>query len=192
MTKMIRYFAVVIAMVFLSTVLVNMSVFFYVVAHDEAFYRLYNISEGIKDDGLMSEMWLDGIERTIEKSDFFVSAIDFIWLASFINLIAAVWVGSYKMKREGYFSLLGLMTLGVMAGMFVLSVFIELSEWFTEIIINKVLLGYTFATPFYNFYIENAGVVSMVIIFVAIILNFVDFDFSKFNTRKEKELKEIN
>jgi len=190
--KLVRYFAVVIAMVLFSTVLVNMSVFFYVVAHDEAFYRLYNVSSGLKDDGHISQMWLDKIETTIEKSDFFIGVVDLLWLAAFINMVAAVWIGSYKMKRQGYFSLLGLLTLGTMAGLFILSVFIELSDWFKDIIINKALQGYTFAAPYYNFYIDNAGVISMVIILVALLLNFVDFDFSKFNTRKEKELKEIN
>jgi len=192
MMRVMNFFMFVIAATFISTIALNSAVFFYVVAHDEVFYELYNVSATLDDKGIMHDGFLEDIESAIEGSDFIIPALDMVWLAAFLSMVISIWIGSYTAKREGYFSVLGMLTIGMMILMFVTSVFIELSQWFKNLIINEVLLGYEFSAPFYTFYIDNAGVVSMIIILVAIALNFIDFDFSKFTARKEKEKEEIN
>jgi len=79
----------------------------------------------------------------------------------------------------------------VVVFLFLSSIFYQISDWLFDVFIKNLLNNYSFAIPFFSFYLENYGLINAIIITIALILNFVDFDFSKFTTRKDKEKEEI-
>jgi hypothetical protein len=71
--------------------------------------------------------------------------------------------------------------------MFILSFVITFSEWFRDQVVLSVLPVISLSLPFFSYYLNNIGIINFVVILICLILNFVDFDLTKFKTRKNKE-----
>ena len=186
-----KNFGTVISFSLISTILLSVMLFFYVANHDYLFIEIYDIGENFVDNDLMSVSFLDGIENVFLEMQVIPQTLDILWLLSFIMLVIGVWRNSYFADRLGYFSIVSLLTYGVMVFLFLSSIFYQISDWLFDVFIKNLLNNYSFAIPFFSFYLENYGLINAIIITIALILNFVDFDFSKFTTRKDKEKEEI-
>lgn len=177
----------------LSSIALGMSLFTYVLAYDEIFYRMYEVAEDLNTNGILPTEFLTEIEETIEWTQFLPQYLDFFWFASFVAFSITFLVACYRAEREGYLSLFSLLTFGIMLMLFMSGIFMQVSEWFNTVIYDYLLSGISFNTPLFNWYLANYGKYNIILAIVGIILNFVDFDFSKILQRKDKEnLSEIN
>lgn len=118
--------------------------------------------------------------------------LDYVWFGSFISLIIGSLIFSYNRKRENYFSLLSMATLGIIIFVYFGGFIIQLTTWFQVEILLAVFPTFSSQAPIFNWYLNNLGIINLVLISVNILANFIDLDFSKFNKRKEGEsLNEI-
>ena len=72
--------------------------------------------------------------------------------------------------------------------LFTSSIFIEISQWFYDIVFLGLLENMTIELNFFTYYLDNYGIINMIIVFVCLFVNFIDLDFLKFSTRKNKEM----
>ena len=181
-----RYMAIVLFS-FISTLTLTTTLLLFVIFHDTLFYRLYDISSTLESEGLIKTWMLNSIEDVINVGSTIPAVLDYLWLASFILMVLVMFKVSYSAKRDGYFSTLAFITYGIMVLLFFGSIISQVSDWYYDIMINGLLKSFNTNIPLFSYYILHQGLINMIIIFICVILNFIDFDMIKFYTRKDKE-----
>lgn len=171
----------------ISTVTLGMGIFIYVIMHDYLFITLNNIVEDLITAGGISVLFSGIIEGFINNSVKILSALDYIWVIIFITLVWELCVFSYHAKRQGYASIFGFLSFGIMIFLFISSIFESVTSYLHDIFFSAILQNVTTKLTFFNFYIDNYVLVNLVIVCVCVVLNFVDFDTATFFTRKNKE-----
>ena len=181
-----KNFMILTMLTMLSTIALTMGLFVYVAQHDLAWLPIYEIGESFVDTGIMDLAFLDVMADVFVIGSEIPKVLDYIWLLSMITLFTQMCYSAYNSKREGFFQIFSFLNYGVLILLFVANYYYKISEWFYDIIINKLLMGIQFNVPFYTFYMDNFGVITLVMIGILMLLNFVDFDLNKFNIRKER------
>lgn len=180
---------------FISSVSVGVSLIFYAFFNDYLLYELASKASDLADAGLISTVFtnfIDGLQGNIVV--LIPTIIDWLWCLAFIGFVYSFLSGAYYSKRENYFSFLKFTTVSIMVVLFAMGLFTTLSTWFNTEILLKLLPSLSYVTPFFSLYLDNIALVNMIIISVAIILNFVDLDLAAFRFRKDidKNNQEIN
>ena len=173
---------------FLSSIAVGFGLLIYAIFNDYVFYELGAVSADLETQGLMSSLFnnfIEGIQGNVLI--LIPTAIDWLWLFAFTLFVFSFLQNAYLSKRENYFSFLKFTTFTIMIVLFAMGLFTTLSTWFNDEIINKLLPNLVYATPFFSLYLDNVALVNLIIIGLAIILNFVDLDLARFRLRKQVE-----
>lgn len=171
-----------------SVLFTSMALLAYVVFND---YFFFYISQ-IVNNGV--GVWLPDWPATITDSfiqgfNVVIPMVDKLWAVTFILLIAGIFIEAYKTKRRGYFELVSLLSFGVMIFLFIFSIWNQVTNYLYSVFIQGILRNISSQLYFFNIYIEYMFIINLVIVIIAILINFIDFDFSKFNTRKDKEIQ---
>lgn len=171
---------------FASSIFIGISLFFYALFTDYIYYPLNQAVILLESSNLLGS-WVGTFMETMQDDVLVLipNLVDLLWVILFIFFVFAFLQSAYKTKREGYMSVLGFLTFGTMAILFVMTIFVTLSTWFQTEFVAKAIPTLAYATPFFSLYLENIGLVNTVILCLAIILNFVDLELSKFNFRKQ-------
>ena len=172
---------------FVSSMILGFALIFLAMYNDYLLAEVDAIYLSFVADGLVGTWVADIIGLGSEILLAVPTFIDIIWLISFLTLVWVLGESSYNAKREGYFSVISLMTYGIMVLLFISSIFLELATWFNTEIVDKALPTLTTSTPFFSYYLAHAGVFNAIIIVVCILLNVFDFDFATYGARKDKE-----
>jgi len=173
---------------FLSTLGLGLGLIFYGVIND---YLLYPLFTSVQDivSSLGLDSWVNSLADTTLSSFSLVPAfLDVLWLIAFISYISILFVSSYETKRLNYYTTLSYLVFGSMIFMFLSSLFLILSDWFLDDIVFKFLPNLSVSTPLFTFYITNAGFINLFIFGALLFVNMVDFDFSSYFMRKDKEI----
>lgn len=159
---------------------------------DYILFNIYSIAQTFESTGL-SQSWVSPFIASIaDYADILPQYIDLFWLLLTVTLFAELIIASYYAKREGWFSVLGFLTFGMLFFLFMTGIFSVIGDWFKSNLIDAVFGGVTYATPFLNFYLNHLFIVNTLVVVVCVIANFIDLDFSSFENRKDKEsLNEI-
>lgn len=180
---------------FISSLSIGFALFFYAVFNDYIYYNLNLAVITLENSGLLGS-WVNTFMVTMQDTVLVLipNLVDLLWVFAFISTTIAFLVSAYYTKREGYFSGLAFLTYGMMAVLFILGIFTTLSEWFQVEFVGRVLPNLVYATPFFNLYLKNVGLINAILIACAIVLNFVDLEITKFKVRKDIDLEtsEIN
>lgn len=168
----------------ISVIVISISMFGYVAYNDYVAYNLYNTALSLRDDGLITQNIVDLGEDALNTPRQILDYLDLLWIFAFVLLCIEVFTASYNMKRESYFSIFSFLTYGVIIILFIVSIIVNLSEWFYDLFITDLLMGFSLNMPFFTWYLNNTGLVTALIIVICIILNYVDFGFMKFYNEK--------
>jgi hypothetical protein len=173
---------------FFSVILIGLALFFYAVFNDYLYYNLNQAVLTLENMGLIGT-WVNDLMVTLQNTVLVLipNLLDLLWVITFIIFAYTFLKSAYYAKREGYLSALSFLTFGIMVVLFVLGIFVTLSEWFQAEFIAKVMPTLLYSTPFFSMYLDNIGLVNTILIFLAIILNFVDLELAKFNFRKQND-----
>jgi len=145
----------------------------YAIFHDYILVKLYNISSDLQALGLIGNNILLSIESTITWASIIPSILDKLWFFGFMFFVVELCIATYNTKREGYFSTLGMLTYGIIILMFVSGIVGTISLWYKGIIYNIIPVLAQDA-PLFNFYMNNLGVINLVLSIGLILLNFID------------------
>ena len=146
--------------------------------------RLISISNTLVSIGLIDNAFASTAEDSASTLLDIISYLDLIWFGAFLTMATSSVIFSYFVKRENYFGLLTMTTIGIIIVTFIGGIIIQVVEWFRDDILNPVFPTISDAMPLFTWYIDNIGVINLIIIGLCIIANFVDLDLSKFNQRK--------
>lgn len=177
----------------LSTLFVGLSMVMIVATNDYILYNFYEISSDLVDSGLMTNSILEFIEDVATTVVGMLSYIDMFWAFTFVLFVVSYMISSYNSKREGYLSIFGFISFGVMAFLFILNLLLNYNESVYNLFFNEILSAVSEELTLFNFYINNFQVVNLFLIIAGLLVNFIPFDALIYNNRKEAdELKEIN
>jgi hypothetical protein len=139
----------------------------------------------LESNGMIGD-WVDTLMGSVQTLvlQYIPTMVDYLWAFAFVTFVFNLLRAAYFAKRESYSSVLAFLTFGIMIIFFIMGIFIQLSEWVQNVFLALVLPTLSYATPFFSLYLENIGLVNTVIIVIAVILNFVDFEFGKFDNQK--------
>lgn len=180
-------FEKIVGFTFTSTLFIFFGLLSYGVLQDYIMFPLYEIAQNLVSSGVSQSWVLTSIEAIDDVVMFFPQVLDLLWLFSAVALGSELIVTSYYLKRRNYFSLLTLMFWGTLVLLFLMNIYLILSNWVLDELLAKILPEVIYSTPFFNFYLTWAGVINTTLIVVCIIINTVDFDLSTYFQRKTKE-----
>lgn len=173
---------------FISSILIGLALFFYAVFNDYVYYNLNLAVVSLEDSGLIGG-WVNTMMENFQDTILVLipNTLDLLWVIVFILFAFNFLRSAYFAKREGYLSALSFLTFGIMTILFIMSIFVTLSTWFQTEFVAKLMPTLVYSTPFFSMYLQNIGLVNVILIALAIILNFVDLEMSRFKFRKEAE-----
>ena len=173
---------------FASSLSIGFALFFYAVFNDYIYYNLNQVVITLQNSGLLGS-WVNTMMENFQDTILVLipNTLDLLWVAVFLIFMYSFLSSAYYVKREGYLSDLSFLTFGIMVVLFIMGIFVTLSNWFADEFIAKVMPTLLYSTPFFSLYLNNIGLVNTALIVLAIILNFVDLELSRFNFRKEPD-----
>ena len=173
---------------FASSLSIGFALFFYAIFNDYVYYYLNQMVVSLQNSGLLGA-WVNTLMETFQDNILVLipNVLDLLWVVTFLLFVYSFLSSAYYVKREGYLSALSFLTFGIMVILFIMGIFVTLSDWFTAEFVAKVIPNLLYSTPFFSLYLQNIGLVNTTLIVFAIILNFVDLELSRFNFRKEPD-----
>lgn len=175
----------------LSVFLIVVVLVFYGVAKDIILFNMFKIGQIFVSTGISGNWILDVIVSTSNVLDIFPQLLDAFWILFAVSLAIELVIASYQSAREGWVSTLGFLTIGILFFLFMTGILSQIGDWLLIEFIQNIFSGLTYSTPFINYYLNNVFVINTVLMVLCIIANFVDFDFSGFRNRKQKENLEV-
>lgn len=187
-SKLIGNFGFLITLNFISAIAIGFALLWVVVFNDYVMYYLYSAYEALFSQGLIAA-WVGTLMENINTTVTLVipNYIDIMWMAFFVVFVIQLFVVSYKLDRESYFSALGFLLFGILITLFLGGIFLQLTDWVQVEFFGRLIPTLSTVTPLFNYYVTNAGVINSIIIVICVLLNVIDFDLSGYFTRKEKE-----
>lgn len=181
---------VIITFSFISSIFLFISMLMIGGLNNYALQKVYSLLIDFINSGVVHSAFQTSADALTGMTDM-LPYIDKLWFISFITLAIGSIVYSYNVNRNNFFGTLSLSIFGLIIFTYVGSIFITLTDWFTQEILYSVFPSISSELPLFTFYITNIGVINLILIVICIIVNFIDLDFSKFNKRKEGDVGEI-
>jgi hypothetical protein len=159
----------------------------YGLAKDYLMYSLYSVAETLQMGGMMPSIFTNAFISVANTLDIIPQFIDLIWLLLTITLFIELILASYYAGRKTWFSSLGFLTFGMLVFMFLTSITVQIASWVQVNLIDGLFSGLVLSMPFFSFYMANVFIINLFVITLCIVSNFLDFDFSGFSSRKDRE-----
>jgi len=174
---------------FLITLTIFIASLIIVATNDYIIFKLYGLTSDFVTANLIPPSYLAIAESMANNYPKIIDYLDMMFLSAFVSMVVSSIAYSYYAKRENYFGILSYAVFGILILSFVGGVFIQISTWFKT---NFMALFPSILPklPMFNFYLNNAGLINLVLLIICLLINFLDLDFSKFNNRKDKDLGE--
>lgn len=173
---------------FLSVIIVFFAALITASLNNYALSDLYNMVSSFASTGMIPPSFVATADLTVANYANILNYLDYVWLSAFIGFVISSLVLSYHKKREGFFSMFTYIIFGLIVVTYIGSMFLELTVWFKDEILFAVFPVLAAKMPFLTWYINNMGVVNLILLSLTILLNFVDLDMSRYSKRKDKEL----
>lgn len=168
-----------------STTVLGLSGIIIVATNDYIYYNVYEIADDMVSSGLVGDQILQPLEDVASGYLGIAPFLDKFWLIAFIVFFINFLSNSYHSRREGYFSVFGFLSFGMMAILFMLNLLVTFNDTVYDLFFNKILGNFTIELTFFNFYLNHFQVINLVMISLGLILCFVPFDLANFNSRKD-------
>jgi len=177
---------------FLSIVALTFAFLNVAIMNDYVFYEIQELIEDLRDVGMLNNNTVDLGQHIGDTFYNFNFHFDDLWFLVYIIFIISTLMLAYQTKRPNNFSFLTYLFYGVLALLFLVSIFERLTDWFNIEILIKLFPNVTILLPKFYYYIDHLGVINAIHIVVCIIINRLDFDFSKIINRKRMEDKTLD
>lgn len=176
---------------FASIVVIFISVLSYGITNDYILYNVQEVVDTLGNQSLLENNTVSFLQDIGDEFREFNFHWDDLWFLSYILFWISSLVVAYRVKKQNYFSFLGMLFYGVMAILFVLTIFSTLTNWFKDNILINILPSISILLPKFYYYLDNIGIFSALQIGFCLLINMVDFDFAKIFQRKQKENEAI-
>lgn len=172
---------------FLSILFIFISLFTWATANDYLFYELQNLTEDLEQDNILKGGTAARTQGYGEDFSNFNLHLDELWLVAYLSFLINSFILAYRVERQNYYSFLGILFYGLMAFLFLLTIFSTITNWFNNQILTTIIPTAHILVPKFYFYLDNIGIFSALQLVICLIINMVDFDFAKINQKKRIE-----
>lgn len=176
---------------FISIIYIFISVFGYVVANDYIFVNMQNLTETLEEQGIVKGGTAALTQTYGEDFANFNFHLDDLWFIAYIIFVVTSLMAAYKSKTKNYFGFLGWLFYLIMVLLFVLTLFTTLTNWFNDEILVPMFPTIHLLVPKFYFYLNNIGIFSGIHLAIALLINMVDFGFSRIFQKKKLEQKAL-
>ena len=164
---------------FFALMVVTAILFFFltalpVILHTYGIEQAVSINEGLVTQGVSSVASQNSINNLADDYKTIYLIADYMFMFFIISAFIQSIVSATRAKREGIFSFFGLITIGNVLLVFLLTLATKISDWILNEIVYNILL-ISFDTPFTNWFFEYSIFVALFWYTVLLVVNFIDF-----------------
>jgi len=178
-------FGVILVFGLVSMISLFIAIFMWAFNND---YILYNVNvqaEYLENNSVISQSDLDNIESMGNKHASLNFYFDEWWLLSYIVMLVSTIFVSYYSREDNLFSFLGTLFFGTMVFLFVLGVITQVNTYLLEDIFYKMLPTIEGSMPMFEFYMNNAGIISFIHLLVCILVNRLYLKINEFAKKED-------
>lgn len=169
----------------ISTIFMGVFIIIIVATNDYIFYYFYDSASFMVASNLLPAGILTNLESMATSFLNILGFMDKFWLIMFLVFVISYLRNSYFARREGFVSIFGFISFGMMMVLFALNLLVEYNTAIHNIFFNVILQNLNIDLTFFNLYLTNFQVVNLVLIVMGLIINFVPFDLLQYNNRKK-------
>jgi len=171
----------------LSIVYITLALVNFVVINDYAIYSLQNISETLEEQGTLKPGFSNITLAWGNKFTNFNFHLDDLWFLVYFIFIVGTITLSYNIRFSNYFGFFSYLFYGIMFSLFLLTIYTSVTNWFKDEILIRMIPNAITLLPKFYYYLEHIGIFSAIHIVICLLVNVIDFDFSKNILRKKQE-----
>lgn len=178
-------FGVILVFGLVSMISLFIAIFMWAFNND---YILYNVNvqaEYLENNSVISQSDLDNIESMGNKHASLNFYFDEWWLLSYILMLVSTIFVSYYSREDNLFSFLGTLFFGTMVFLFVLGVITQVNTYLLEDVFYKMLPTIEGSMPMFEFYMNNAGIISFIHLLVCILVNRLYLKINEFAKKED-------
>lgn len=164
---------------FFALMVVTAILFFFltalpVILHTYGIEQMVSINEDMVTDGISSASSQVNVLEIAESYKNIYLIADYMFILFIVSAFIQSVISATRAKREGIFSFFGLITLGNVIMVFLLTLAVRISDWIlNEIIYNIVVIS--FDTPFTDWFFNYSIFVALFWYTTLLVVNFIDF-----------------
>lgn len=177
-----KLFGILLIFGLMSTITIGSSLLLYVIGHDEIMYNIYDV--GIELD--IDSEYINAIESMVTEYKQLPQYIDNFFLISLVAFVVGFLYMCYFTNPLSYFSLYSYATYGLMLFIFILSVYVQITDWINTIFVNIMPTVFPNMTVF-NWYLNNIIIFNTTLMIFGLLLNNINLNLFNFLNNKQKE-----
>ena len=127
-----------------------------------------------------------------ESYQIWINNTDRIFVLMYVLFFIESLLFSYFAKSMDYFSFFSFMFYGLMIVLFLLSIFLNVSEWFLNDFLLKLIPEALTILPNFGWFLDRAGLILFIQLILCLLANQLDLDLLRVITRKKKEQSVLN
>lgn len=185
--QMSNVFGFIMIFSFISIIYIFMAVLIYGITNDYILFNLQEVVDDLGNSSIISNNTVSFLQQTGDDYRNFNFHWDDIWFLSYIAFFMSSLIVSYRVRKQNYFTFLGMLFYGVMVILFAITIFTTLTNWFKDNIMIAVLPSVSILLPKFYYYLDHIGIFSSIQIGLCLLINIVDFDFAKIFQKKKQE-----
>ena len=173
------YFGISLVGFFFALMVVTAILFFFltalpVILHTYGIEQAVSINENLVTQGVSSATSQNNIIALADRYKTIYLIADYMFIFFIVSAFIQSIISATRAKREGIFSFFGLITLGNVMLVFLLTLAVRISDWILNEIVYNILL-ISFDTPFTNWFFEYSIFVALFWYTTLLVVNFIDF-----------------
>jgi hypothetical protein len=161
------------------------------IVNDYVLYTLEGVAQNMTNQGTINNVSMTAIDNASNGYTNFDFKIDDLWFIAYLVFLISSFIAAYTSRKKDYFSFFGYMFYIIMFFLFMLSIFATVTNWFNVNILLAVIPSSELVLPKFYFYLSHIGVFSLFQMVVCLVINQLDFDFTKIIGRKKLEEKTL-
>lgn len=174
----------------LSTLVLGLSLLLYVVFNDYIMYNLVNVAENMIIDGLISSLWTNPLLEISNILALIPQALDFLFLISLVAMVSSMIYVAYRTNRNDYFDIFSYLGYGTIVFMFLISIIKVISDYIFDFFFNTLLQNLNINLRYFTFYYDNMFWISLAVLVLMLVINYVDLNNFKFQQKKQQEIND--
>ena len=163
----------------------------YGVANDYLFYNLQELADDLVDGGVVKQNVSDLTYAGFLDFQGLINFLDELWFGIYLLFFIGSIVLSYAASKLSDVTFMVTLFYGVMIAMFILSFYQTFTQWYTTNVLYPLLPNAVGFLPFFDFYLNNIGVITFVHVLLVLFANKINLNFASKKAKEQRELQSI-
>jgi hypothetical protein len=152
-----------------------MSIFFWAFGNDYVLYEVYNASEVLESNSIISNQTLNSISNVGDDYSGLSGYFDWGYVLLYVTFFLSTILVSYYSREEDYFSFLNSLFWGTMFILFVISIVTTISDWWVSDILYNLIPNIESHLVKFDWIHTNIGILSFIQMLICIFANRMYF-----------------